>query len=82
MENGIVRKQQLSVSQDVYLDVEDAEEMERNQQPCLDINLGSLIKSLGKLGHDVLSVRDSFERAFNEASKQQKKILLTAMENK
>jgi len=80
-EHGEVLRYKLDISKDKYLDIEDAKEME-SAQSITNVDISGLLKSLGKLGQDMLDVESSFRQLLINASKQQKKILLSAMENK
>jgi len=66
--NREVQKYKLDVSQDKYLDTEKAEKIE---QSSYKIDISNILDSLGKLGQNILDVKEAFEHAFTEASKQQ-----------
>lgn len=76
--DGKVQRYKLDVSKDKYLDIEDAKNIEKRALNNA-INIKHLIRQLGKLGQDVLDVRDTFERAFENETTQRKRILLKAM---
>lgn len=78
--DGKVQRYKLDTSQDSYLETEEVTELEKNSYDNIDI--GTLIKKLGRLGHDVLDVKETFERAFDKETKQRKTILQRAMEEK
>ncbi|MBM3301960.1 MAG: hypothetical protein FJY85_18655, partial [Deltaproteobacteria bacterium] len=75
-DDGSVQAVRHDISQDKHIDTEQAHTME--EQP--DFDLTSLIDGLGKLGTDLIDVRQAFLRTFRGESGRRMKMLLKAME--
>jgi len=74
--DDIVVAHRLDTSKDIYLDTVTAEKMEEQ----LDFDLTNMIDGLGKLGTDLIDVRQAFLRAFRREPGRRMKMLLKAME--
>jgi hypothetical protein len=75
--DGRMEPHPLGTSKDKYLDTEDVKRMEEQPE---DFDLSELFDSLGKLGTDLIDVRQAFLRAFRGEPNRRTKMLLKAME--